>query len=276
MKNIKITLTKYIGLSFFALGFLSSCGDETNFSPNKEEVDATAAFVKFNNATIGPNGTNFMVNWYLNDIKTTSGAISTTLPLGVGPGGSYPAAINYAQVPSGSATMKVEIPATATVPASTVTTSTFVTEAQMNYSTFVVGASPTYSTYTLKDDLSVSLTDPTKAYVRFVNLISNSPAEGYDISILELNSNAVIFSGVKYLLGSEIFIPITAVADDSSVAYELQMRTVGTTTIVAKLAFTPRKGRVYTLFNKGYVGGLSNGAPSTTVNIPAITYFTNK
>jgi hypothetical protein len=276
MKNIKITITKYLGLSVLALGLLTSCGDETNFSPNKEAVPATDAMVKFTNVTIGPSGTNFTVNWYINDVKSTSGAISTGLPLGIATGGSYPSAINYSEIPSGNNTMKVEIPATSTVPASTVVTSPLVLEAQKNYSTFVVGASPNYSTYTIKDDLSVRLTDPTKAYIRFVNVISNSPAVGYDVSIKELNSNAVIFSGVKYLLGSEVFIPITPVDDASAVAYEVQMRTVGTATIVAKSAFTPRKGRVYTLFNKGYVGGLSAGAPSATVNIPAITYFTNK
>ena len=49
-----------------------------------------------------------------------------------------------------------------------------------------------------------------------------------------------------------------------------------TTTIVAKFSYTPRKGRVYTIFCRGYVGGLNNGLPSSTVNIPVLTFYTNK
>jgi hypothetical protein len=274
MKNKIIAINKIATLVMFAVILLTSCGEDHNFTPYAQSVDATAAKVKFQNTTIGPNGTNFTVNWFVNDTKTSSVVVTSGLPLGIATGSQYPASINYAFVPAGSQTMKVEIPATATVAASTVFTSPLVVEASKNYTTFVVGASPTYTAYTVTDDLTIA--DPTKAYIRFLNVIPNSPAAGYDLSIKELNSNALVYSGVKYLNGNIEFIPITPIPDLDSTTYEVQLRTVGTATIVAKFTFTPRKGRVYTFFSRGYVGGLSAGLPSATVNIPVLTFYTNK
>lgn len=274
MKNKILAINKIATLALFAITLFSSCGDEHDFAPYADYVDETAAKVKFLNTTIGPNGTNFTVNWFVTDTKTSAVVVTSGLPLGIATGGQYPASINYALVPAGSQTMKVEIPATATVAASTVFTSPLVVESGKNYTTFAVGASSTYSAYTVSDDLTVS--DPTKAYVRFLNVIPNSPSAGYDLSIKELNSNALVYSGVKYLSGNPAFIPITPVADLESTTYEVQLRTVGTTTVVSKFTFTPRKGRVYTFFSRGYVGGLSVGSPSATVNIPVLTYYTNK
>lgn len=276
MKNIKITITKYLGLAVLTLGVFSSCGDETDFSPYKESVSETDALVKFQHTAIGPDGKNFSVDWYIDDVKTSGVNVLSGLPIGINYGSGYPAAINYSLVPSGTKNLKVEIPATATTAASTLFTSPFNFEAKKNYTSFIVGLSPNYTAYTIKDDLSVAESDPTKAYIRFINVIANTPSTGFGLSIKELNSNAVIYSGVTYLKGNEVFIPITPVPDLESTAYEFQLRTVGTATIVAKTTLTPRKGRVYTFFSRGYVGGLSNGLPSTTVNIPVLTYYTNK
>lgn len=274
MKNKTISKTKITTLIMLILILLTSCGEDHNFTPYAESVSATTAKVKFLNTTIGPNGTNFTVNWSVNDVKTSAVVVTTGLPLGIATGSQYPAAINYAVVPAGNHTMKVEIPATTSTPASTVLTSQLAIEAGKNYTTFLVGASSTYSAYTVNDDLTVG--DPTKAYVRFLNVISNTPDAGYDLSIKQLNSNALLYSGVKYLSGNSAFIPITPIPDLESTTYEVQLRTAESTTVVAKFTFTPRKGRVYTFFSRGYVGGLSNGSPSTKENIPVLTYYTNK
>lgn len=276
MKNIKTTITRYLTVALLSLGLFSSCGDETDFSPYKERVSENDALLKFINTAIGPDGKNFSVNWYLNDVKTSAVNLLSGLPLGIGYGGGYPAAINYSLTPSGNKNIKVEIPATATTAASIVLTVPLDTEAKKNYTSFLVGAGPAYSAYTINDDLSVVNQDPTKAYIRFINVIPNSPVTGYDLSIKELNSNEVIYTGVKYLEGNEMFIPIIPIPDLESATYEVQLRTAGTTTIVSKISLTPRKGRVYTFLSRGYVGGLSNGLPSATVNIPVITYYTNK
>jgi hypothetical protein len=269
MKNKITNHNKVFALLILSITLFSSCSEENNFNPNVESVPESSAKVKFQNVAIGPAGVNFSVNWFLNDVKTTAVSVLSGLPLGIGYGGQYPAAINYALVPSGNLNMKVEIPATTTVAASTLFTSPLVVEAGKNYTTFVVGTSPTYSAYTVADDLTVA--DPTKAYIRFLNVISNSPSAGYDLSIKELNSNAVIYSGIHYLGGANSFIPITPVTDLESINYEIQLRAAGTTTVVAKTTLIPRKGRVYTFFSYGYDGGMP-----TSKNIPVLTYHTNK
>jgi hypothetical protein len=282
MKNILTTISKLFA-PLMVVFVLFSCGDEHEFSPYSELDSTTNARMKFYNMTVGPLGTNFSANWFINDIKTSSVLVTTGLPLGIASGGQFPSGIIYTSISSGSQTMKMVIPtkaATSTtpeVPATDVFTSPLVVEEGKNYTTIAVGASPNYSAYTVKDDVSV-VTDPTKAYIRFLNLISNAPTGGYDLSIVQLNTNAVIYSGVAYLKGSEVFIPIAPVDDALTTPYEIQLRTIGTTTIVAKLAtgFIPRKGKAYTVLAKGYVGGLSNGLPSTTVNIPTVDWFTNK
>lgn len=266
MKNKIIFINKIASLLMFAITLFTSCGDETDFAPYVEYVPSANASVKFQHVAV-PSGANFTVNWFLNDVKTSSVLVTTGLPKGISYGGQYPAAINYTTVPAGSPNMKVEIPATETVAASTLFTSPLVLEGGKNYTTFVVGTSPDYSAYTVSDDLTVG--DPTKTYVRFLNVISNSPIDGYDLSIKELNSNAVIYSGVTYLEGNNAFIPITPIPDLESTTYEVQLRTVGTTTIIAKFTFTPRKGRVYTFYSYGLVGG-------PTANVPKLTYYTNK
>jgi len=268
MKNKIISINKIAALVLFALTLFTSCGDDHDFAPYAETVDATAGKVKFLHTAIGPAGVNYTVNWFVNDTKTSATLVTSGLPTGTAYGSAFPTNY-YTIIPSGNQTMKAEIPATATIPASTVLTGPIVIEAGKHYSTFLVGAAAPYSVYTVADDLSVA--DPTKAYIRFLNVISNSPATGYDLSIKELNSNVVIFSGVTYLGGNKAFIPITPVADNSSVAYEAQLRTIGTTTIVAKVAITPRKGRIYTFFSGGYVGGLP-----ATKNLPTLGWYTNK
>ena len=278
MKNKKIIAKGFFATLLLTATLLTSCGEEHNFYPNAKPVSDQDAKVKFTNAAIGPNGTNFTANWFANDVKATAVTVTAVngLPLGVPYGSQFPATINYALVANGNQSIKVEIPATATVAASTLLTFPLNLEAQSNYSTFIVGSSPNYASYTVKDDLSIANTDPSKAYIRFLNLIPNSPVDGYDLSIKELNSNAVIYSKVKYLQGKETYIPLNVVPDLENTSYEIQLRTVGTATIVAKFSYTPRKGRVYTIFCRGYVGGLNNGLPSATVNIPALTFYTNK
>ena len=278
MKNKKIIAKGFFTTLIVTATLLTSCGEEHNFYPNATPVSDKDAKVKFTNAAIGPNGTNFTVNWYANDVKATAVTVTPVggLPLGVAYGSQFPATINYSLVAAGNQSMKVEIPATATVAATPLLTFPLVLEAQKNYSTFIVGSSPNYASYTVKDDHSVATSDPSKAYIRFLNLIPNAPADGYDLSIKELNSNAVIYTKVQYLSGNEVFIPITPIPDLETATYEIQLRSVGTTTVVAKGTITPRKGRIYTLFSRGYVGGLNNGLPSTTVNIPAVTFYTNK
>jgi hypothetical protein len=154
----------------------------------------------------------------------------------------------------------------------------------------LVGLSPNYSVFTLNDDLSVSTINSSKAYVRFINLIANTPVAGYDLGIIKITpatsttpltrTEVKTYTNVVYKGGSEVFVPLETIPENENSPYEVELRTPGTTTVIAKLAtsanFNPRPGRIYTVYARGYVGGLSGGLPSTTVNIPALSFYTNK
>ena len=180
-----------------------------------------------------------------------------------------------------------------------------VTEKGKYYSNFLIGTIPnvapvTFSTYQINDDFSVVL-DKTKAYIRFINVINNTPVAGYDLGLIKTTSIAgaattvtkeiQTYKNVTFKGGSEVFIPIEAQDPTDARGYQIQLRIAGSATNnpalaaparVANLAnsgtgiFVPRAGRVYTIFVRGFAGGLSAGAPSATVNIPTIGWYTNK
>jgi Domain of unknown function (DUF4397) len=263
-------------LPLFAVLFCA-CEKDHNFAPYTEYAPTAEAKLKFTHAAVGPNGTNFTINYLVNDKKVSSIAAITGLPLGFGYGSQFPVNfIYYAFVQPGAQTLKVVKPATTAVPEATIASETITTEAGKNYSSFLVGLSPNYSVFTLNDDLSVSTINSSKAYVRFINLIANTPVAGYDLGIIKITPA----TSTTPLTRTEVFVPLETIPENENSPYEVELRTPGTTTVIAKLAtsanFNPRPGRIYTVYARGYVGGLSGGLPSTTVNIPALSFYTNK
>jgi Domain of unknown function (DUF4397) len=284
MKNRFIKITRALLPALVGIALLS-CDDEHVFQQLEQPVATNAAAVKFIHTAVGPAGTNFTINYFGNDnVKYTPVAISTGLPIGVGIGGTFPASINYSSVISGKQNMKIVIPATATVPESVLLTQELTLEAGKRYSNFLVGF-PAYTNYTIADDFSVA-SDPSKCYIRFINAITNTPAAGYDLVVTKTipatsTTPSVVkevarYSNVGYLAGSTTFIAMEPNLQTESIAYAVQLRTAGTTTVINATTITPRTGRIYTFFSRGYAGGLSNGAPSTTVNVPTISFYTNR
>ncbi|MEO0059505.1 MAG: hypothetical protein RLZZ312_1152 [Bacteroidota bacterium] len=270
-----------------------SCDDKHDFNNNDSAIDANAAKLKFVHTAVGASGTNFTVNFSVDNKKVSAINVATGLPLGVGIGTTYPSPLNYALVSSGSQSMSVVIPARAAVATTTtapgipaftetpVLTAPLVTEAGKNYTSFLVGFAPTYAIHTVNDDFSMVNPSSANAFVRYINLITNTPAAGYEVVISKTSPVPTVvlqtFSSIGYLGGNPAFVPIPTILDTESTPYTVQLRVTGTTVVVASIAnFVPRPGRTYTLFSRGRVGGLSNGAPSTTVNIPVLTFYTNR
>ena len=308
MKNIfnkiKIGILPLLGVVLFA-----SCGDEHNFTPYATDAPANTANVKFIHTAVGATGTNFQVNYFVGAEKLSAVGVTVGLPVGTGYGLAYPFSF-YGFVKAGQQPLSAitpQIAATATVPA-VPAIERFVgnlsTESGKYYSNFLIGSLPnvapvTYSTYQLNDDFSV-VTDKTKAYIRFVNVITNTPTVGYDLGLIKTTTIAGItpvvtkevqtYKNVTFKGGSEVFIPIEAQEPTDARGYQIQLRIAGSTAnnptlaapaLVANLAnsgtgiFVPRAGRVYTIFVRGFAGGLSAGAPSATINIPATGWYTN-
>ncbi|POY37745.1 hypothetical protein C3L50_14360 [Flavobacterium alvei] len=309
MKNIFNTIKKAV-FPLLGVVLIVSCGDEHNFTPYESSAPENAANVKFIHTAVGASGTNFQVNYFMGVEKISSVGVTVGLPIGITMGSVYPVTL-YSLVQSGDqpfSAVTPKIAATATVaeiPAVDRFVGKLVTEKGKYYSNFLIGSLPnvtpvTYSTYQVNDDFSPVL-DKTKAYIRFINVISNTPVAGYDLGIIKttsisgatpvVNQEIQTYKNVTFKGGSEVFIPIEAQDPTDARGYQIQLRVAGSATnnptlaapaLVANLAnsgtgiLVPRAGRVYTIFCRGFAGGLSAGAPSTTVNIPAIGWYTNK
>ena len=309
MKNIFNTIKKAV-LPLLGVVLIASCGDEHDFTPYEASAPENAANVKFIHAAVGAAGTNFQVNYFMGTEKISSVGVTVGLPIGIVFGTGYPGSF-YSHVQSGDqpfSAVTPKIAATATlpeIPAVDRFVGKLVTEKGKYYSNFLIGSLPTvspvtFSTYQINDDFSVAL-DKTKAYIRFINVINNTPVAGYDLGIIKTTSisgaattvtkEIQTYKNVTFKGGSEVFIPIEAQDPTDARGYQIQLRIAGSVTNnptlaaparVANLAntgtgiFVPRAGRVYTIFCRGFAGGLSAGAPSTTVNIPAIGWYTNK
>ena len=309
MKNIVNTIKKAV-LPLLGMVLFASCGEEHNFTPYATAAPENAANVKFLHTAVGATGTNFTVNWFMGTDKISAVGVTIGLPIGTSYGGVYPGPF-YATVKSGDQPLSAVTPkiaATATVPEIPAVerfVGKLVTENGKYYSNFLIGTVPnvapvTYSTYQVNDDFSVA-TDKTKAYIRFINVITNTPAAGYDLGLIKTTSisgaattvtkEVQTFKNVTFKGGSEVFIPIEAQDPTDARGYQIQLRLAGSATnnptltapaLVANRAnsgtgvFVPRAGRIYTIYTSGFAGGLSAGAPSTTVNIPGIGWYTCK
>ncbi len=283
MKNKNL----YKLLLFFAVfSVIVSCEKNHDFTPNQEYVSDNSAKIKFIHSAVGPLGVNYRINFFVNDVKTTAIATSSSLPLGMVYNTQYPLPINYALVPSGSQSLKAFIPATATIPESQVLTEVLNFEKGKNYSCFLTGTAPNYSIFKVNDDFSVTEVDKSKAYIRILNLVTNTPAAGYDYIINRITSAPSVtpvvrqmiktISGVNYKGVSDVFVPLDVVPELENTAYEIQLRATGTTTIlntyIPDRGFIPRPNRVYTIYSVGVAGGI----PNATTNAPTISFYTNK
>jgi hypothetical protein len=309
MKN-KFNFLKKSIIPVLGLFFFGSCGEDHDFTPFESKVNLeNVANVKFVHAAIGPAGANFTINYFVNDIKISALTVTTDLPIGIPYGSIYPAPINYALIPPGTQVLKANTPvraATATVPAVpaiTIFDGNVVTEKGKFYTNFLISTPPLitpafYSTYQINDDFTPAELDKTKAYIRFINVISNSAAAGYDLGIIKTTSiiggtpvvtrEIQTFTNITFKGGDEKFIAIEPQEPTDTRGYQLQVRVAGsprnipatiTGTTIANLTnaspatnFVPRAGRVYTIFCRGIIGGV----PTATVNPPVVTFFTNR
>lgn len=309
MKNIFNTIKKSIIPILGVLAF-TSCGDENDQTPYQtKDGIANASNVKFVHAAVGPNGTNFQINYFTGSEKISAVGVTTGIPIGMSYGAQYPAPINYVLMKPGTQPLSIltpVVPATATkpeVPAVTIYDGNIVTEAEKNYTSFLVSTPPSvtppiYSLYQLNDDLSVADLDKTKAYIRFINVISNSAPAGYDLGLLKETSaigatpvttkEVYTYRNVTFKGGNEKYIAIEPQDPIDTRGYQLQLRVAGsptnvpgtiTGTTIANLAntpagtaFVPRAGRIYTIYCRGIVGGL----PTATSNPASVTFITNK
>ncbi|MBC7847699.1 MAG: DUF4397 domain-containing protein [Flavobacterium sp.] len=306
MKKNHIILSKSI-LLFSLLMLIYSCGDDYNYTPLAQSIPDNSTGIKIIHTALGTdngplrpgtanaNGVNFLVNYFSNNLKITSTVVGTGSPLsGIGFGSTFPIN-NYAIIPAGTQDIKVISPAftvttvspAVTVPEKVRVTETLKTDANTKYSNFLVGY-PTYSNFLIKDDFSVA-TNASMAYFRFVNTIVNTPVGGYDLVVQKTypatstspvkTVDLVSIKGIAYLGGQNIFLPIEPNLSTDTGTYVFALRLSGATTNVTTLTtLIPRPTRIYTVFARGYNGGLNliTGASPSTANLPSVSFYTNR
>lgn len=305
MKNI-FKKIKYNFLPLLGILMVCSCGEENDFSPYETFDIDNKAKVKFIHTAVGAAGVNVQLNYFLDTEKISAVGVASGLPLGTSFGSIYPIT-NYANISTGNQTLKgisPTIAATATVPeipAIERFSEAVNFEAGKFYSIFTIGTDPkvtpvTYTTHKVKDDLSVVNLDKTKAYIRFINLISNTPTAGYDLGLIKVTSISGItpvttkevatYRAITFKGGDEKFIAIEPQEATDNRGYQIQLRTAGAAINTPALAapflvanqansgtgvFIPRAGRIYTIYCRGYFGGV----PSATSNQPSLSFYTN-
>lgn len=247
MKNIFNSINKFI-IPILGILALTSCGDENDFTPYETTVDTeNLANVKFVHAAVGPNGTNFQINYFTGTEKITAVAVTTGQPIGMNFGSQYPLPINYVQMKPGNQPLTAVTPVT---PATTIYNGTIVTEKGKYYTSFLLSTPPTvtppvYSTYQINDDLTVANLDKTKAYIRFINVISNSAPAGYDLGLIKetsiiggtpvTTSEIYTYKNVTFKGGDEKFIAIEPQDPKDTRGYQLQVRVAGSPKILQEL-----------------------------------------
>ncbi len=240
-----------------------ACGNKADLEQNV--APAAGARVKFYHLAPDVTGLNIFANDVkisgVNTVSPFPPATQTTPNL-LTYGGSFPN-LDYAALAAGSLKIK------AVVPASGTTTETVVASAEQAfddgkyYSIYAYGAAPNYGTLVLNDDFTAA--DPTKAYVRFVNLVNPGTAAAspaYDLTV----NGAALFSGVAFKGNTSTFTAITPIAYGGTKVPVVAK--TGATSVASGSAFSlqPYAGKFYTIIVSGIVGGTGAKAPTLYVS----------
>lgn len=237
-----------------AIGLGWSCQRETLFVPSTP----TPAGVRIKLIHSAPDAA--PIDLYVNGQKISAGlptgassiSAGTGTPTAITYGNTFPGSTaSYAVVPAGQADYRLSSPASTTAGSATTVAAQTLSLTDGNYYsliTYGTGAQPQVTVLT--DDFSAA-TDPSKFYVRFINIVSNGPA--YDVA---LSSGQTIMTNVPYQSRS----PFTAVDISNNASFVF--RATGTTTNLGTLTFTgSTAGRVLTIIAQGLVGRTGAQAP---------------
>ncbi len=237
---------------------LSSC-DKVSLDERDEPV--IGAKIKFFNATLNSPG----INLYANDSKiTTVAPTAANVENGITFGGVYPN-LEYAVVSPGTFQLKTKIAASSTVdPNLEVSSLSSTLENDKYYTVIAVDSYNTIdkkvNTIIINDELVAR--DTSKALIRFINLVGN--IGNVDLAV---SNGATIVSSIPYK-GVSAF--ATAPLPGASVNYVLKFSTPTGIITTSNFPLTFNKGRVYTVFFSGTIGG------TTTSTTPRLSLTINR
>lgn len=221
------------------------------------ETVTSGARIKFIHAAPDTPALDFYINGAKFTGFTPTGATSTFAgnPVGVPYNSTSPSTgSNYGIAPAGSVSLSITAPATTTAASATAIGSQSLTlEDNKYYSLFVAGPTIKPELILVNDDFSAAI-DPTKIYVRFVNLTSG---QNYDIG---LSTGTILAPNLAYK-GMTGFIAV-----DANISPSFVFRLPGSTTNVGTVTLTSTSaGRVLTVFTRGVAG--RTGTPAPNINL---------
>lgn len=239
-----------------ATALLASCEKTTLDLPVTQVT--SGARIKLTHAAPDLPGVNLLVGGQKVSGFTPSGATSTNpgIPVPVNYGTTFPGATaGYAVVTPGQVPVIISAPAATTAGSATIVSEqTLTLEDNKYYSLLLAGTGTRPEVLLLTDDLSQTL-DPTKYYVRFINL---AIGQNYDLSL----SNGTVLAPNVALKAVSPFIPVDAGVNPSFV-----LRLPGATANAASITFNSNiTGRVLTLIARGIPGKTGAQAPTLTLS----------
>ena len=245
-------------LYVLSVAALLSCEKSTLNLP----IDAvtSGARIKLIHAAPDAPGVNLLVGGQKISGFTPSGATTTSpgTPVPINYGTTFPGATGtgYAVVPAGQSTVTLSAPASTTAGSATVVSEqSLMLDDGKYYSLLLAGTGPKPEVIVLTDDLSQTL-DPTKYYVRFINL---AIGQNYDLG---LTGGATLLSNLAYK-GISAFIPVNAAVNPA-----FSIRLPGSTADVVGVTFSSNiTGRVLTIVARGTPGKTGTQAPNLTIAV---------
>lgn len=236
---------------------LASCAKTTLDLP--VTAVSSGARIKLIHAAPDVSGVNLLVSGQKISGFTPSGASTTNpgTPVPVNYGTTWPGVTaGYAVVTPGQVPVSISAPAATTAGSATVVSEqTLTLEDNRYYSLLLAGTGAKPEVVLLTDDLSQTL-DPTKYYVRFINLTTG---QNYDLST---TAGTVLATNVAYK-GVSAFVPV-----DAGVNPAFALRLPGSTANAASITFNSNiTGRVLTLIARGVAGKTGAQAPSLTLSV---------
>jgi hypothetical protein len=229
---------KYIWNTLLFLGLFTmvSCGEEFDFLRNATPAKNGARIKLFHAAPDVPG-----VVASIND-KVVSGVLTTVGAPGLVTYGSLFPIIDYAVIPSGTAKLKVTVPAGATTPEVNLSTDLNLAD-NTYYTVHALGIGGKYEFFVSQDDLSIP--DAEKTYIRFMSALTDAPAAGIEFLV----NNVVTADYTGRSTGKENF---QAFEQTGSTRFTIIIREKGKTAALSTLSnLNLVKGKKYTIIARG-------------------------
>ncbi|MFD2248369.1 DUF4397 domain-containing protein [Pontibacter ruber] len=256
MKNIVTKSFAILAAGFF-LGACEKNGIEDHYEPTN-----TGAHIKMIHAAQDAP----MVNMFLNDQKVTAlapvvTAAKDTIVTGLSYAGTavFPASLGYATVPAGNYNVQIIDTTSARGAAQPVSNTSATLNDRASYSAFLIGKKdPGFETFVVEDKLP-DVSDYSKAYIRFVNVMADAPA--FDVKAVNKATENTpapvqVATNVPYK-GATAYVAIEPGTYDFPI-----YKTGSTTPYTTMTGVAPSAGRVYTFYTRGIYSETT--APATT------------